>query len=131
MAKNKNRKVRKKKYQASRDSGPPRRRRDGAAAMKGMLVGGGIILLLLLLIWPFGGQSVLGKVIDSMSAPPEKPAPAQINKPAAKKAIKVGTPAPGSGGPAVSDNAAQAAPLEKVSDKSQADLDKLINSKTK
>lgn len=131
MAKNKNRKVRKKKYQASRDSGPPRRRRDGAAAMRGMLVGGGLILLFVLLLWPFGGQSVVGKVIESMSAPAEKPAPAQLNKPAAQKSVKIGGSAPNSNGPAVSDNAAKAAPLEKVSDKSQADLDKLIDSKTK
>ena len=131
MAKNKNRKVRKKKYTASRDSGPPRRRRDGTAALKGMLMGGGLILLFILLIWPFGGQSVVGRVLDSMNAPPEKPAPAQSNKPAAAVPLKISNTGSKGAQPGVSKNAAQAVPLERVSEKSQADLDKLINSKTK
>jgi hypothetical protein len=136
--KNKNKKIRKKKkYSGNRDAGPPRRKRDGNAAMKGMVTGGILIVAFIGLLWPFGGTSVLDRISDAIAGDGDKPAvtekakPKAVVRPAPKIIKAKSTAAKPVPKPAVSKNAAEAPPLEKISEESKTKLDELIDSKTK
>lgn len=124
---------------AARKSRPAKKRPDPVKSMAlGALV---IVVLLVFFTVPLGGRTAFNHLIDAFSSdePAQKPAPdAPAQPPPARNAptgaAPVAPPArpiPAPARPTLDPAAPTAPPMEDVSDREQADLDELIEEKTK
>ena len=139
MATRKNQKKKKAGRKRASSKGPaPRRRRDGKAAAEGMLTGASILAFIALMAFVrIGGETPLNHLINlfgsesSATKTGEQAQPKAVKK--STRTIKLNPTNQARPGSRIqsSTNAADAPPLEKLTDEDQEGLDRLIKAKGK